>query len=298
MKDDRRIERLHALGPAVWLLGLLFAPRAAADSGTDIRVNLTPGAATLLDHTKTFVSGAEVRLYNGETLADGEILLSAVGVYKNPNNHAIGTFSASKVVATANLDALTDAEIEAALPVSGAFWTLAYKVAHQRTGTAVAVVGVDYSARSVGADPLRKRISADFDGFAVEDGEGLFEPGERIEFSVDAANIADGDVLTDLVLPAYHGRIARWGYAIEKAITTGAKTTTPHLEIGSTLVTGTDGTAIAGAKALGVTALLGTPTAANTFGPGAVLSIVAASTTTFVEGRIRIWVELQRRVFR
>jgi hypothetical protein len=105
-------------------------------------------------------------------------------------------------------------------------------------------------------------------------------------FSIDAADIADGDLMTD-VIPGFAGTIQKVYVICEKAVTTGGKGTTINTEIESTNVTGGVVT-LSGTYALGAFVAGTAVTAANTFTAAQKISIEAASTTTFIEGRFQI----------
>ncbi len=108
---------------------------------------------------------------------------------------------------------------------------------------------------------------------------------------MDAANIAAGDVLTELPLPQIYGAIGRVRAVVSDPITTGAKAATLGLEIGEAAVAG-GAVALAGAYALGAVVAGSAITAAHTFEPGDTVSIVASAVTAFTEGRVRIEIEI------
>lgn len=103
---------------------------------------------------------------------------------------------------------------------------------------------------------------------------------------VNLATVADGDVLTDFPLGLVGKFVGVDAYVIQE-VTTGAKLSTLSLEIGAVAVTGgavaltSANLATLGAKVAG-TAI----TALNSFGKDDVFSVVAASTTAFIEGEI------------
>ena len=105
-------------------------------------------------------------------------------------------------------------------------------------------------------------------------------------FSVDAADIADGDLITTMI-PGFAGQIVKIAATTEKAVTTAAKGTTLNLEIGTTNLTGGVVT-LAGTSALGEYTAGTAITAANVIVPASTVSLEASSTTTYIEGRFGI----------
>lgn len=112
-----------------------------------------------------------------------------------------------------------------------------------------------------------------------------------LHFSVDAADIADGDIVTTMV-PGVVGLITKFSKTIEKAVTTGAKGTTLNLEIGTTNVTG-GSLVCTGAESLGAYQAATAITAANVLAAASTLSVEAASTTTYIEGRFGLDITIQ-----
>lgn len=302
MLDDKRLDRVTNIGPALLVLGLHVLPRDAANSSTDIAVRLTPGVIVLRDATKDFQLGATIVCNSGETLTDAKYVATAVLAYKVDATGAITLIavdSAEAASAAAALALLTEEALTAAIPLEDAAWTVVAKVVHLRTGTAVDLVHIEEAARSYGADPTYKGIPAARQNQTITPGsgtEGIFRQGPVLSFEFDAADIANGDILTDYPLPLFHGRIRRVVYSVTDAITTAAKTAKITAEIGSTALTPAP-TAIAGAKALGVCGVVQTPTANHGFKPGDTLSLVASEVTSFVEGRLTLHVHLEERVF-
>jgi hypothetical protein len=102
---------------------------------------------------------------------------------------------------------------------------------------------------------------------------------------ITLAEVADGDLITDLTL-GYKFKILSVAFVVDTAVTTAAKATTLTVEIGAVATTG---------GALALTSANCTPkgavvagtaiTALNTGSAAATISLVAASTTTFVEGK-------------
>jgi len=112
----------------------------------------------------------------------------------------------------------------------------------------------------------------------------------------DLASIADGDILTDWT-PGYAGKIVGFSAAVETAATTGSKASTLHPEIGSTPTTGGEiALTSANMTPKGKTVDASAITADNEFGDTDTISIVAASTTTFIEGRVSLVLVLEETV--
>lgn len=98
------------------------------------------------------------------------------------------------------------------------------------------------------------------------------------------ATIADGDLLTAFT-PGFAGKIVGFTANVTAAATTGSKTSTLNLEIGTTNLTG--GSLVltsANMTPLGAVVSATAITAANSFSATDTISIEAASTTAFVEG--------------
>lgn len=304
MRDDTGVDRRHSRHPVVAFLGLMLAPVSRALSATDLAVNVTPGAACVLDSVRNQGEGLEVACYGGETLADGEVCITHVCVYRNPTNLFVGFFVIDNV-AESLADAIAAAEITGAAPAASApvsgcdAWVIGSAI-FVRSGSTVQHTAITYRWRPFGADPARKAIPTSFDSVGVELADpdvGVFEFCGYLEAEYDAEDIADGDILTEIPLPPVYGKIGRLLYAVTEPITTAAKTTTLAVHIGDDPVTGPGG-AFAGTKALGAAAAIGTAaTADHGFGPGDTLSLVASDTTAFVEGRVSFKVELFRRVY-
>ena len=297
MQLDNRIETLQAPARVTRAEGCRVLPRNAANSAADIAVNVSPGVIVIDSHPQQFTGRAALAVNSGNTLSASSEVYSAIVAYWNPlvSTVFLLVVDGDEALTSAGADAPTDADIEAALPDDSYPYTVLGVVKHARSaGSVITLEEIDHVARSYGVKVADKDavLAAAHELDVVDGDRALYRPWGILRFVVDAANIADGDLLTDHPLPLIYGRIPRWRAVCEKAITTAAKTTTPHLEIGSTLVTGTDGTAYAATKALGVCTTLGAPSAANTFVPGDVFSIVAASTTAFLEGRVAFEIEI------
>jgi len=109
---------------------------------------------------------------------------------------------------------------------------------------------------------------------------------KHLFFVFNLLNIADGDVLTDLPL-GFAGKFLDIDAYVITPVTTAAKLSTLSLEIGATAVTG-GAVALTSANCTPIGAKVSGSaiTGANSFGIGDTMTIVAASTTAFVEGTI------------
>lgn len=110
-------------------------------------------------------------------------------------------------------------------------------------------------------------------------------------FYVEAASLANGDVMTEYV-PGYAFKILAFDARCAKVVSTGAKAATLNLEIETTNVTG-GAIALAGTYAIGAVQAGTAVTAANTGTAAQKLSIEAASVTAFVEGAFWLIVSIQ-----
>lgn len=296
MRDDRQTP-LTTERPPITLIGLMAIAWAGALAADDLAVALTPGFGQIQGRIQQIQGRDKVACNDGETLTDGYSVKSTIVVYYNEavNGQFILVVDGTEAT-TGSEVAPTDAEIEAALPNASYRYTVAAVVTFARSGSAITLEGIDHTVRSFGVEVATKDVAALYDELdVVSDDAQLYRPWGRLAMSVDAADIANGDVLTDLPLPLIYGRIPRYRIICEKAITTAARTATISLEIGAAAVTGS-AAAYAGTKALGTVTAGGTITAANTFKPGDLLSIIAAAVTAFAEGRVRIEVEIDELV--
>lgn len=107
------------------------------------------------------------------------------------------------------------------------------------------------------------------------------------------ATVADGDVITGLVIP-HRFKIKQVDAHVINEVTTAAKASTLNLEIGTTDLTGgavaltSANLATLGAKVAGSSV-----TANNVGAAGAAISVEASSTTAFSEGGIMLSVHIQ-----
>lgn len=115
-------------------------------------------------------------------------------------------------------------------------------------------------------------------------GSGVAASYSILSFPITLANVANGDVVTDIV-PGFAGVVVSAQFVVTTAATTAAKATTLNLEINATNVTGgVIALTSANCTPLGHRVAGTAVTAANTFGATDTLSVEAASTTAFVEG--------------
>lgn len=118
-------------------------------------------------------------------------------------------------------------------------------------------------------------------GGTIASGVGEYWMG----FQLDLADIADGDLITDMTI-GHKFKILDTEFIVTEPATTGGKATTLSLDIGTTAVTGSSlaltsaNCTPAGAKVTSTTAM-----AANTGSASATLTLKAASTTAFGEGK-------------
>lgn len=300
MLNDTRKEQLSVRALAMTLLGLYVVPRKAAQAFNDLAVRVTPGIATIDGHVQQHKGDDELAIFAGPGLNASSEVISHVVTYFNPAINAIALLVVDGVQALTADGAVApdDAAIIAALPDPAYPFTVNGTVKFVRdAGFAITLEYIDHSTRSFDV-PVGSKHVADVskDRDVVGADAEFYEPWGTLSHTMDAPDLSDADALTDLPLPPIWGRIRGWRAVDEVAITTGGKTTTPHLEINAAAVTGTDGAPIAGAIAKGVVVPLGAPTADNKFGPGDAVSIVCAATTPFIEGRVRFEIDIDRLV--
>jgi hypothetical protein len=105
-----------------------------------------------------------------------------------------------------------------------------------------------------------------------------------LDFEIDLATVANGDVVTDFV-PGFAFEIISTKFVVTEAVTTAAKAATLGVEIGAVAVTGgvialTSANATPLGKVIAGTAV----TANNTGSATDAISIVASAVTAFIEG--------------
>lgn len=109
-----------------------------------------------------------------------------------------------------------------------------------------------------------------------------------MEFTFDLADLANGDLLTNIPVPG-HGYFIGLEALVTRAATTPAKAAQLNLEIGTTNLTGgVLSLTSANMTPLGARVAATAITAASYFKPGDTFSLEAASVTAFVEGRITV----------
>lgn len=298
---DSGVERLSpALPRRFFGTGFLLIAAMAALAANDLVIAVTPGVAVLDDHAFQFGGRAELACFAGSTLAASSEVYTDVVAYWNPDA-GVGQVIAvdgAQALSSVGAEAPTDAEIAAALPGDGCPWIRVGRVKFTRdSGSVIAIAEIDHGVRPLEIEAARKAV-----GLASSSHENdpiaspqLYEYAGELAFEVDAADIAAADIVTDYPLPLFHGKIGRVRAIVTKAITTGAKAATISPEIGATGVTGGD-VALSGTKALGAVVEGSAVTGAATFKPGDVLSLVGSAVTAFVEGRVKLVVELYRLV--
>lgn len=119
---------------------------------------------------------------------------------------------------------------------------------------------------------------------AVGPGSGIASAYSVMSLPVNLASVANGDVLTTYT-PGFAGQIVKASFAVTVPATTAAKTTTLTPKINATSTTGgvlvlTSANCTPLGKVTDATAI----TAANAFVSTDTISVVASSTTAFVEG--------------
>lgn len=114
---------------------------------------------------------------------------------------------------------------------------------------------------------------------------------QTLAFYIEAATIANGDLLTDYV-PGFKFKILKFDARCSKPVTTGAKAATLNLEINSTNITG-GVISLAGTYVLGAAQAGTAVTALNTGSATDAFSIEASAVTPFTEGAFWLIIELQ-----
>lgn len=299
MQYDNGQEQLSPQLARIFLQGLDLHAAPYALDADNLYVTRDAGLATILDHVQQIAGDELVQILAGTTLAADSEVISDVVLFWNEDVSGmfVQVVDGTQALSTDGASAPTDAEVAAALPNSDFRWCRAGRVQFTTDSSSnVTLHSIDRTVRPMEVRSSAKDApAAGYQEKAVVGADAdQYLPWGSMDFTVDAADIANGDLMTDRDLPLMYGRIRKWSAVVEKAITTGAKTTTPSLDINADPVTGSDGVALAGTHALGAQVDLGAPTAANTFKPGDTLTIKAAATTPFTEGRVRFSVELDK----
>jgi hypothetical protein len=212
------------------------------------------------------------------------------------------TGSTSKaVVGRANKQITSDASVTSWMPVQEC------EAKMTATGLAQANVGdMMYATddltitdtpvtNSVAVGPLTEYVSAT-NGWVWASWKNLGLLSDAVSrvtksFTVPLASLADGDVLT--FTPGFYGKVLSMEARVTTAVTTAAKASTLNLEIGTTDLTGgvlalTSANMTPVFARVAATAITGN----NVFDADDVITLEAASTTTFVEGVIDLNIEL------
>jgi hypothetical protein len=157
--------------------------------------------------------------------------------------------------------------------------------------------------------PISKKASGSFFGYALgtlnggangvihvllatQENAGDILAIGSFTFHVDAADIANGDLVTNFK-PGFAGKIIGFSAVCSKAVTTAGKSADLNLEIGADNVTG-GVIALNGVYALGELEEGGAITGANEFEADGTISIEAANVTAFTEGAFDLIVIFQR----
>lgn len=300
MLDDTRTEQLEASLPKTAVFGCELKPSPVALTAAALKIDTLPGVLVIEGHAEQH-QGRTLTPYSGSTLsASSQIYALAIAYFlDDPNGTFVAVVDGDEALTTVGATAPDDDAVDAYFAAAGFEetppWTALGLVLFQTTaGSVVSIEEIDHTVRSFGVPLERKDVAAAFDELDVVDADRqIYRPWGSISVPMLGVTIADGDLVTDLPLPLIYGRIKAWRTICTAAVTTAAKGTTPHLDIGATTVTGSDGVAKAGTEALGAVETLGAPTALNTFKPGDVFSIVAASTTAYTEGSFLFQVDIE-----
>ena len=114
-----------------------------------------------------------------------------------------------------------------------------------------------------------------------------------ITIPVSLPSVANGDIFTNYV-PGYKFKILRVDAIVTDRVMTAAKLSTLNLEIGSTNLTGgAVALTSANCNTLGAQVTGTAVTAANTGSATDTISVEAASTTAFLEGRVVLLIKIQ-----
>lgn len=286
MLTDDRVEQLQAQGQARRIFGCLGLIAGIALTSSSMWVDIEGGHAQLDGHTGPIPS-ARKECRAGDALAASSEGWSTAVAYYLPNTDVIYTriIDGTEALTSAGAVKPTEDDISDALP-STAIWAIMFDAKFVRDSGTIVTCTLDRSRRAFGvvADGVVAAPKTSADGALWR------HAGRMLLWSGLAATIADGDLLTDMVVPAIKGRFTNLHAVATKAITTAAKTTALHLEIAAVACTGT--LTFAATKALGV---VGTQaiSANNEFVPGNVFSLLAASTTAFIEGEINIYADYE-----
>jgi len=136
---------------------------------------------------------------------------------------------------------------------------------------------------------VQRKFPAGPDGLQIGDQAGIARM--VIPFQIALAGVTDADILTDYT-PGFAGQIVKVDFAVSVAVTTGSKLSTLAVHIGAVATTG-GVLALTSANCTPKGAVVAgtTITALNVFAATDTISIVASSTTAFIEGAG--WIMLQ-----
>lgn len=273
--------------------GCTLRPSRTTLAADALVIDVLPGVLVIDDHPVVYAGVEALDCNEGLTLSALSEQWTAVVAYWNEATseaHVIAVPGA-EALSTAGASQPDDDAIAAELPDASYPFVVLGAVKFKQTASALYVDEIDHLSRSFGVFSSSKIAAASATSPHRADGDGaVYRLHSKVRITRDAADIADGDLLTNYPLDFY-GKVGGGRVICEKAITTAAKNTSLNAEIDTTNVTGWGG-AYAGAKATGAVTALSPATAAHTFRPGQTLSIEAASTTAFVEGQVTIEVDL------
>jgi hypothetical protein len=301
---DTRTECLSPRLPLIALIGLCMIPAEVAQTGAALSIAVTPGTAILEDHAQQVNGRGAMTVNDGNTLAASSELISDGVIYWNPDVQGmfLVIVDGAAVLTSVGATAPTDAEIDTAVgtDASGETYTWARfgRVKFTRdSGTVITIAQIDHTVRPLGVDPDAKAATSS----TYQELDAVGADAELYEFShtdgieLDAANIANGDLLTTKAVPPFYGKIGGIRGIVTKVVTTAAKAADINAEINTTNLTGgVVGLTSANCTPLGKVNEGTAITAANTFKPGDTWSLEAANVVAFVEGRIKVEVDFYR----
>lgn len=294
---DNRVERLTPAMPRRVVIGARLIPAMLALAAADLGIAMEPGIIILDDHAFQVNGRADLSCNDGNTLTDGYEVISDVVAYWNDTT-AVGQIIVvdGDAATSGNAEAPTDAEIVAALPSDQFPWIRLGRVKFSRSGSAITLESIDHGVRPFEIETAPKAAglaSSSHETDVVGEDAELYEYAGEMAWSVDAADIANGDLVTTCPLPLFFGKIGRVRAVCEKAVSTGAKAATINLEVGTTNLTG-GVIALSGTYALGAVVAGTAITGGGSFKPGDTVSVEASGVTAFTEGRFRFVAELYR----
>lgn len=296
VKDDRResLTTSEQRGPRA-LHGLRLVLALAALASNSLAYAVEPGEAVIDGKKQQFAGRASVSVYSGSTLADGSSIRSACVVWYNAELDKMFLASVDGAAATTGSDvAPTDAQIEAALP-AGAPYTLAGVARFSRSGSAISV-SFDHTARSLGANPGTDGVCQGTNAQEqAGDSGGMYRFFQRLQIHQTAIVSGAGDRITSYPLPPIKGKIGAMRAVISIAPVGVGGTMLLNAEIDGTNVTGGVVTVATG-DAVGAVKAGTAITAANTFSPGSVLDIEAATVTAMTAGEFTLELDIYEAV--